>query len=82
MNKCGECKSCCEFFLITLEDVPDDYKKFCRTWGVLMEEQGSKTLLKIYSPCQHLTTEGCAIYKGRSQYCKDFKCNELRAGKI
>lgn len=78
MNKCGECKTCCEFFIISLEDVPEDYKEFCRTWGILLEEQGNKTLLKIYSPCKNITNNGCLIYKKRPKYCRDFRCNELK----
>jgi Fe-S-cluster containining protein len=77
MNKCGNCKTCCEFFMVTLTDVPDEAKEFFKTWGVLMEETGNTTLLKIYSPCQHLTENGCSIYKKRPKYCREFRCNEI-----
>jgi Fe-S-cluster containining protein len=76
-DSCGDCHSCCEFFLITLTDVPDDAIAFFRTWGVIVESQGTSSLLKIYSPCRYFTGEGCSIYEHRPQYCRDYSCDEL-----
>jgi Fe-S-cluster containining protein len=63
--------------MITLHDVPDDAMTFFRTWGIMVDDNGNEKLLKIYSPCQHLTESGCGIYDNRPQYCHDFRCAEI-----
>jgi len=73
-DKCGECHSCCQFFLITLSEVPNDFMQFIHTWGISTDKNGDSVLLKIYSPCQHLTKDGCDIYQQRPIYCRDYQC--------
>lgn len=73
-NKCGTCHTCCEWFLVTLTDVPDDAVEFFETWGAIVEKTGDCSLLKIYSPCKHLKKDGCDIYSKRPQFCKDYNC--------
>jgi Fe-S-cluster containining protein len=73
-NSCGDCHACCQYFLITLTDVPDDALAFYRTWGIEMDRNGNSTLLKILSPCKHLTHGGCDIYDKRPTYCRQFEC--------
>lgn len=73
-DRCGECHSCCEYFLITLNEVPDDFMAFVRTWGILFDKNGDAVLLKIFSPCQHLTSKGCDIYPDRPAYCREYNC--------
>jgi Fe-S-cluster containining protein len=79
-NKCGDCHLCCEYFMITLNDIPADALSFFKTWGIEVDHNCDSSLLKIYSPCQHLTVDGCDTYDSRPQYCREYKCD--RTGKI
>ena len=73
-DNCNGCHLCCEYFLITLTDVPDDALEFFETWGIVVDDQGESKLLKIFSPCQHLTENGCNIYEQRPQHCREWFC--------
>ena len=73
-DKCGGCHLCCTYFLINLTDVPEDALTFYKTWGIEYDQDENNTLLKIISPCRHLTETGCGIYKDRPLYCREFRC--------
>lgn len=83
MNKCGKCHLCCEYLLVPLSEIPDDAAEFFRTWGVVVGKSGDGAILKIYSPCQHFSGVGCAIYKKRPIYCREYECENrnVLAGK-
>ena len=78
MNKCNSCHLCCEYLLITLSEVPDDIAEFFTVWGTEVLKMDDSTVLKIYSPCRHLIRKGCAIYKDRPQFCRDYECERIQ----
>jgi Fe-S-cluster containining protein len=76
---CLECLECCKWLVYPLpvrkdqpQDVVDRTKHFYETRGCETMLYKNRFLIKIFSPCQHLTPRGCAIYDDRPLLCKNY----------
>lgn len=69
---CVKCQFCCRF-MINVKKMDSRKLEFLSTWGVMFITNGAKIGVIIPHACQHITDEGCKIYKNRTYICEHFK---------
>ena len=69
---CMECQWCCKWVFLPLAIGPNYLPFYKGVRGMDIKFHNFNPWLVLYAPCQHITPEGCAIYKNRPEACKDF----------
>lgn len=78
---CLECMYCCEYVHIPLEQGNYLMSFYRDTRGLDIRFDGFVPWLVLKSPCQHLTKQGCRIYKNRPIHCQCFDGRKLKFDK-
>jgi Fe-S-cluster containining protein len=69
---CRKCQWCCKYVFLPLAEGPNYIPFYRDVRGMEIKFHKFKPWLIVNDPCQHLTKEGCKIYKNRPDACKNF----------